>query len=314
VAVVDRDGRLVAAAGDFERLTTLRSTAKPLQAMAMLETGAFDRYSGTPAELALIAGSHSGEPRHTEAVAGMLHRAGLGPDALQTGVHPPFDEVARSQLEARGERPNALHHNCSGKHTGMLWACCHREWDERTYVRPDHPLQRRIRSLIGVLADWPAEEIPLGIDGCTVPTFALPLVSLARTFARFTAGSGMSETHAVAAGRVRGAILEHPEMVGGTGRFDTDLMRAAAQGVVSKAGAEGGHVFGVLEAGCGIAIKIEDGGSRAAAVAGVEVLRQLELLPAAAVDALQGHARPLVRDFRGEVVGEGHPMLKLRRA
>ena len=314
IAVMDGDGRLVAAAGDPERLTTLRSSAKPFQAMVVVETGAFDRYAGTAQELALIAGSHSGEPRHTETVAAMLGRAGLSPEALQTGTHPPFDALTREALAAAGHEPTVLHHNCSGKHTGILWACVHREWDERTYVRPDHPLQRRIRSVVGVVSDWPEGEIPLSIDGCSVPTFALPLMSLARAFVRLGTGLGFSETHAVAAGRVRGAMLDHPEMVGGTGRFDTDLMTTGRRKILSKAGAEGCHGVALLEPGWAVAVKIEDGGVRAAPVVVLEVLRQLGALSDAQMEELAVHGNPVVRDYRGEIVGEGRPLFDLAPA
>jgi L-asparaginase II len=314
IAVVNADGRLLASVGDPERLTTLRSTAKPFQAMAVVETGAFDHFSGTAPELALIAGSHSGEPRHTEAVADMLARAGLGADALQTGTHPPLDAATRADLDASGQPPTVLHHNCSGKHTGMLWCCIHRGWDERTYVRPDHPLQRRIRSIVAVASSWPEADIPLGTDGCSVPTFALPLSALAHAFARFGSGQGLSETHAVAAGRVRGAMLDHPDMVGGTGRFDTDLMSAAPYRIVSKAGAEGCHVIAAMEAGWAVAAKIEDGSARAAPVALLEALRQLGILADAELDALSSHACPSVRDYRNEIVGEARPVFTLSAA
>ncbi len=312
VAVVDASGTLIASVGDPDRLTTLRSAAKPLHAMAVIETGAFDRFSGAPAELALIAGSHSGAPRHTDAVAGMLARARLSSQALQTGTHPPMDAATRQALTRSGEEPSALHHNCSGNHTGMLWACAHREWDEQTYVRPDHPLQRRVRSLVGVISDWPEMDIPIGIDGCTAPTFSLPLFSLATVFARLGSDERLSETHAAAARRVRGAMLEHPDMVGGAGRFDTDLMAAAGGRVLSKSGAEACHALASIEAGWGIAVKVEDGSARAAPVVVMEVLRQLGSL--APTDSLTHHARPLVLDYRNEVVGEGRPLFTLKSA
>ncbi|MSQ22948.1 MAG: asparaginase [Chloroflexi bacterium] len=314
LAVVDADGKLVASAGDPERLTTLRSTAKPFQAMAVLELGAFDRFNGTPSELAVAAGSHSGEPRHTTAVAAMLERAGFSVESLQTGVHPPYHEPTRDALTRAGTPPSALHHNCSGNHCGMLWACAHRDWDERTYVRPDHPLQRRIRSIIGIFAGWPEAEIPISIDGCSAPTFALPLMALARSFGRLASERGISETHAQAARRVRTAMVSHPEMVGGEGRFDTDLMQSAGGRILSKAGAEGCQAVALLDNGWGVGIKIEDGSARAAPVAVIETLRQLGAIGDEAIDVLSGHARPPVFNLRNEVVGEGHPLFTLSTA
>lgn len=311
VAVVDAEGRLIASVGDPSRLTTLRSAAKPFHAMAVIETGAFDRFGGGGAQLALIAGSHSGEPRHTEMVADMLERAGFSADVLQTGTHLPYHEATRETLLRQGLDPSVLHHNCSGNHCGMLWACAHREWDERTYARPDHPFQRRIRSLVGVVSDWPEAEMPVGVDGCTAPTFALPLWSLAEAYARLSAGQGLTETHAASARRVRTAMLEYPEMVGGEGRFDTELMVAGKGRVLSKSGAEGCHALALLGGGWGIALKIEDGASRAAPVVAMEVLRQLGALDAGTADLLAGHGRPIVRNYRAEIVGEARPLFSL---
>ena len=311
VAVVDSRGEIIASVGDPDRLTTLRSSAKPLQAMAVVETGAIDRFSGTAAELAVIAGSHSGEPGHTDTVARMLERVGFSAETLQCGTHVPFDREPADTLARQGLEPSPLHHNCSGNHTGMLWACAAREWDERTYVRPDHPLQRRIRSVIGVMSDWPEAEIPIGIDGCTAPTFSLPLLSLALAYARIAAVDELTETHAEAARRVREAMVEHPEMVGGEGRFDTDLMRAGSGRLLSKSGAEGCHALAVLGSGWGIGVKIEDGAARAGPIVALEVLRQLSVLEPAALASLARHANPIVRNHRGEVVGEGHPLFAL---
>lgn len=311
IAVVDAEGHLIAGAGDPDRLTTLRSAAKPFQAAVVVETGAFDHFAGTEPELAVIAGSHSGEPRHTEAVASMLVRAGLGTGALQTGIHPPFHDGTREELAAAGVAPTQLHHNCSGNHCGMLWACVHRQWDERTYVRMDHPLQRRIRSTLGVFSAWPETQIQIGIDGCSAPTFALPLFSMARAFARLASDGGLTETHAQAARRVRTAMVTCPEMVGGEGRFDSGLMAAAEGRILSKAGAEGCHGIALLDRGWALAVKIEDGAARAAPLAVVEALRQLDALAESQLDALSTHANPVIRNYRGEIVGEGRPLFEL---
>jgi L-asparaginase II len=304
IAVADAAGRLIAAVGDPERVTIMRSSAKPFQAMAVLETGAAERFQLTPPEVALLASSHSGEPRHTEAVRAILARAGLEPDALQTGLHPPLHGPTRAALERDGAPPSALHHNCSGKHCGMLCACVHQGWDLRTYVRPDHPLQRRILTLLAEIAGVPERAIHVGIDGCGVPSYGLPLLAIATAYARFVTADG-PQAHGDAAARVRTAMLAHPEMVAGEGRFDTDLMAVAEGRILAKAGAEACYGAAIVDQGIGIALKIEDGGARAVPPAVVQTLRQLGVLDEHEVDALGEHARPVVRNYRGEIVGEG---------
>ncbi len=304
IAVADASGRLVAAVGDPERVTIMRSSAKPFQAMTVLETGAAERFGFTPSEIALIASSHSGEPRHTEAVAGLLARAGLTPDALQTGLHPPMHAPTRAALERAGAAPSPLHHNCSGKHCGMLCACVHQGWDLRTYVRPDHPLQRRVLAVVAEMAGMDERNIAIGIDGCGVPSFGLPLIAFATAFARLVSEQTVPE-HAGSAGRVRAAMLAHPEMVAGEGRFDTDLMATARGRILAKGGAEACFGAALVEQGLGFALKIEDGGARAVPPAVAEVLRQLDAVDDAQLEALGEHARPIVHNYRGEIVGQG---------
>lgn len=311
IAVADAQGRLIASVGDPHRVTLMRSTAKPFQAMVDVELGAAERFAFTPAELAVVAASHSGEPRHTDAVRGLLARAGLSEDALQTGVHPPLHAETREALARAGHAPRPLHHNCSGKHCGMLCACIHRGWDVRTYVRPDHPLQQEVRRLMCDVVGLTPGEVGVAIDGCGVPTFAVPLAAMALAFARLARGDGLSEQHQRSATTVREAMLAHPEMVAGEGRFDTDLMTSAGGRVLAKAGAEACYGVSLPEAGWGLALKIEDGNSRAVPAAVVEALHQLDAIGAGETDALAAHARPPVRNYRGEIIGEGRPIFEL---
>lgn len=313
IAVADGEGRTVASVGDPERVTFMRSSAKPFQAMAVVETGAAHRFEITSAELAVIAASHSGEPRHTEAVRALLQRVGLPVDALQCGLHPPVHAATRLALERRGEAPTPLHHNCSGKHCGMLCACVHRGWDLRTYLRPDHPVQRAVLALLSDVTGLPDADISLAIDGCGVPTFALPLRSFAAAFARL-GRLAENEEHGEAAGRVRAAMVEHPRMVAGEGRFDTELMAVTHGRLVAKAGAEACEGVGIVGEGWGLAVKIEDGNSRAVPVAVMEALRQLGALSEVDFDALAHHGRPALTNYRDEVVGEARPVFQLSRS
>ena len=313
IAVVNEQGQLVAWVGDPERVTTLRSAAKPFQAMHVVTSGAANRFKYTRAELAVIAGSHSGEPRHTTTVQSMLERAGLRPDSLLCGVHPPFHAATRRALEQSGAPPTVLHHNCSGKHCGMVCACIHQGWDLRTYFRPDHPLQQAILGIMSDLTGVADRQIGIAIDGCGVPTFAVPLQAFALAFARFATASGLDQRQAAAAVQVREAMAAHPEMVGGEERLDTMLMLQEAGRLVSKSGAEACHGVALPEQGLGVALKIEDGGARAVSVALVELLRQLDVFSESQAEQLHTFARPAVYNYRDELVGEGRPMFTLQR-
>jgi L-asparaginase II len=313
IAVVDERGRLVAQAGDPERPTTLRSSAKPFQAMHVVTSGTAERFRFSDAELALTAGSHSGEPRHTQTVQAMLERAGLTADALECGVHPPFHAPTRRALEERGEPASSLHHNCSGKHCGMLCSCVLANWDRRTYYHPDHPLQQGILRTMSAVTGIDSKEIEIAVDGCGVPTFAVPLRAFALSFARLATASNLDQDHVEAATRVRQAMVANPEMVAGEERLDTVLMSTAVGRVVSKSGAEACHGVALPELGLGIALKIEDGGTRAVSVALLEVLHQLDVLTSTEVEELHAFARPAVYNYRNELVGEGRSMFTLRR-
>jgi len=314
IAVVDATGFDVASVGDADRPTLMRSSAKPIQAMAFVETGAAAAFDVTPAELAVIAASHSGEPRHTGAVRGLLARAALGADALLCGTHAPIHAPTRLALERRDEAPSPLYHNCSGKHCGIVCAYVDQDWDLRTYIRPDHPLQRRVLHLMADLSGVPRADIEIAIDGCGVPTFGLPLRAFAYAFARLAKTDALPTEHCAAASSVRDAMLGNPGMVAGEGRFDTRLMEATGGRILSKGGAEACQGLAIIDRGWGIAIKVEDGGTRAVAVAAVEVLRQLDALEATELDVLADQARPPVRNYRDEVVGEARPLFTLQRA
>lgn len=302
LAVVDVQGNLVASLGDPGAVVFLRSAAKPFQAVPLLTSGAADAYGLTPRQLALACGSHAGEPRHVEVVQAMLAKANLKPELLQCGTHPVWNKAAREGLA--GARPTPLHHNCSGKHAAMMLLQEHLGGDPAEYLDPKGPAQQAILQAIADAAGLPITDLRVGTDGCSVPNFALPLSAGARMFARLAAGEG-------ALGRLRDAMMAHPEMVAGSERFDTDLMGAGEDRLVSKAGAEGVQGVGDVAMGLGLLLKVEDGNGRAAAPATVEALRQLAWLEGRAFEVLGDWWRPAITNWAGRVVGETRPVLKL---
>lgn len=320
VVAVDGDGRIVAALGAPETVTYLRSSAKPLQAVPLVATGAADRFKFTSQEIAVACGSHSGEPIHEETVAAMLRKAGLDASALKCGAHEPFGKEAALELRERGEQPRVLQNNCSGKHTGMLALALHLGGATETYDHPENLAQLAIARTVEQFSGVPLEDIAVGVDGCGVPVFGVTVRAMALMYARLVAPpDGFDAATRAACGRIVAAMRAHPELVGGTReRLDTELMRAAA-GVISKVGAEGVYTVGVEPSarwprGLGLALKIEDGEDRRARpTVVIESLRQLGVLDEATFEGLAPYSKFVVRNHRGDEVGEVRASFELKR-
>ncbi len=322
LAVVDRGGRLLLSAGDPSTVVFMRSSAKPFQALPFVADQGPERFALDDADLALICASHTGRPEHTHRVAAMLKRAGLSPQDLQCGVHPPADREAALALACQGDEPTPLHHNCSGKHTGMLLRARLHGWTTTDYLDPAHPLQREIRAALARFAGLAPDAIRLGIDGCSAPNFALPLYHAAWAWARLMDPVDMAARWAQAARRITAAMAAHPEMVGGPGRFDTELMRALGPGVVAKAGAEGYQALGLAPGqwpgatgGVGVVVKIADGDARnrARGMVALALLRAAGLLSEEIPPGLEPWApHGPVTNWRGLTVGERHVLFDLR--
>jgi L-asparaginase II len=267
--VCEPSGEILDAVGDPRGYVFARSSAKPFQALPLLLTGTADDLGLTDEELAVACASHNAEEPHLAAVRSILDKAGLSEDDLQSGAHPPMYEPAAADLAREGREPGPIHGNCSGKHAGMLAVCAHEGWATGGYRDPDHPLQRLILELVAQVCSPVRDELLLGVDGCGVPAFAMPLASLATGFARLATGEGLLDELAASAGRVRRAMREHPYMVAGTGRFDTAAMRATR--LVIKGGAEGVFAAGSPD-GWGLALKVSDGAGRAVRPAALAAL------------------------------------------
>ena len=313
-AVVDKDGRLLFALGDPDRRIFLRSSAKPFQTMAVVLSGAADRFHLTSADLAIASASHTAEDVHLEQVLSLLGRVGQGVEDLRCGAHPPTDPEAAEALRRPGEQPRALHNNCSGKHAGMLGVAKALGAGVQDYLSPEAPGQRLVRRIVSAFCDVPEDEIGVGVDGCSAPVFEVPMRALALGFARLADPSGMQADYQAAALRVRGAMLEHPYLVAGRQRVGVDLMQAASGRLVAKTGAEAVYGVGDLERGQGLAIKVLDGGGRAVAPALVEALCQAGLLTQDEARRLGQWHHPRQTNVAGLEVGEIRPNFRLRPA
>ncbi len=304
--VVDATGAIVAAWGDPERLTFPRSANKPLQALPLVETGAADRFGLTDRQIAFACASHRGELFHVEAARDWLSQIGLDLTALECGSHMPSDEAHANQMIRAGERPTALHNNCSGKHSGMLTHAVHCGEDPKGYVGIDHPTQRRItRAVLEIcgVTGTPAH----GVDGCGIPTFAIPLRNLALGMARLADRGGLTAERATAAARIVAGMAAAPEMVAGTTEFVTRAMQIAGDKAVVKSGAEGVFTGALRLKGLGFALKAEDGAGRAAELAAAALLKRFADLEDAQVAALDGFLAPKIFNRAGLEVGRMRP-------
>jgi L-asparaginase II len=302
VAVVDRAGRVIHAAGDPYALTFTRSALKPLQAVPFVAAGGVERFGYSPAQVALMCASHSGEPRHVDAAAAMLAQAGNVASELQCGTHAP------THFELRGETPppppwSPLAHNCSGKHSGMLAYCTLCGHPKESYLAFDHPLQQAIRRSVAHFTGVPESGLVAGVDGCSAPNYAVPLAGLARGFAQI-ASPGADAVYGRAAKTIFDAMTAHPEMVSGERRNDLALMRAGRGDWVTKIGAEGVQAIGIKSLGWGVAIKVADGNARGLHPATVAVLDQLGLLDLAARAELAVWGHPTLKNYRGTPTGD----------
>lgn len=300
VVVVDAGGRRVAGLGDPSLVTFLRSAAKPLQALPLVEEGVTERFGLTRKELALCCASHEGEESHVRGVRSILSKAGVDESALRCGAHLPFSDDAARELLGGGGVPLPIHNNCSGKHAGMLALAVAMGWDPEDYHRAEHPVQRRMLAEICRWSGLEPEAVPTGVDGCGVVCFAASLEVMAAAFARFASSAARGEGPE----GVVSAMTAHPFMVGGTGRVGTAVMEAAGGRLFVKLGAEGVYCGGVPERGLGFVVKVEDGARRAVDAALIRVVDALDVVDGEGWEALAPHGRPVLRNTREEEVGE----------
>ena len=312
VVAVEPDGNVVAFLGAPHLVTFLRSAAKPFQALPLLVSGAAERFGFTDREVALACASHNGEPIHTELATSMLEKIGLAPEALKCGVHEPYSAEVAQQLRERGEAPNVLQNNCSGKHAGMLALALHLDAPTETYVRPEHPVQVAIGKTVAQFADVAVQDLAVAVDGCAVPVFGMTVKAMALMYARLVSPPAeFDELTRRACERIVRVMSAYPELIGGTSdRLDTTIMRAAPRRLVSKVGAEGVYTAGINPCeewprGLGLALKIEDGDDRRARpTVVVESLRQLGVLKDESLEAVARYAFFPVTNRPGDVVGE----------
>ena len=308
-AVVDAEGGVVLAGGDIQADVLPRSAIKPLQALPLAETGAVDAFDLTPRELAMACASHNGEPDHVATVEAWLARIGCAETDLVCGGHLPKDTKAQRALLESGQPARRVHDNCSGKHTGFLTLARHLGAPTQGYETATHPVQQHILGMLETMTGLAnVTTRPHGTDGCGIPALAMPLGNLALAMARLGTPDDQPSERQTACARIRAAMAEHPWCIAGTGSGDTVIMQRLAPRVLVKSGAEGVQAACLPEAGLGIAVKIADGGARAAQVVLGALLRRLDVLGDADASALRDHVAPDVTDRNGRSVGTIRPV------
>ncbi len=302
--ITDADGNVIAAAGDISRPVFPRSAIKSMQALAMVTSGALDRFALSDEQLALACASHHGEEVHVTKVAHFLGGLGLSEGHLECGAHQPTNGKARAALRAAGLQPTALHNNCSGKHSGMLGVAQALGVDPAGYVERDHPVQVAVRAAIETVVGSPLSIDLCGRDGCSIPTWAAPLRGFAQGFAKMATGKGLPPDLGAAATRIFDAATGNPLLVAGTGHFDTLTMEAFGGRVMQKGGAEGVQCGAIRDKGWGYALKCDDGNMQASVVMVANLLLRFASPDEAQADVLGSFARQLVKNVRGIEVGE----------
>ena len=308
VAVVDAGGRLLASAGDAQRLTFTRSTLKPFQALPFMEAGGAEHFGLDDPQLALLCASHNGEDRHVAQVDRLLAASRLGYKRLQCGCHTPY--FVELGVKGPGAPYDERHHNCSGKHAGFLAYCVQHGLALDNYLAIDHALQRAIARELMRVMELQSHEMAVGTDGCSAPNYAVPLSRLALGYARLAAGSGAC---GASLARLSQAMRSHPDLVSGSGRNDEAFMRIGRGDWVSKVGADGVQAIGSCSRQTGLAIKIADGSKPALFAAAVEAMDQLGWLDAQQRQALQPWRAADIRSIKDEQVGLRRPVFTLAK-
>ncbi|MGC1185594.1 MAG: asparaginase [Candidatus Dormiibacterota bacterium] len=304
LVLVDEAGVISRQLGNPGTVSTLRSASKPFQTASFVASGAVDSFRLGSESVAIACASHQGEPGHVAEVDRILTAAGLDESALRCGTHLPSNADAAAELLGRGGRPTQLHNNCSGKHAAMLATCVHRDWPRDSYLERNHPLQVEIAERLGGYAQLDPKEMPYGIDGCGLPSFGLSLQDFARALVRGTRSDPAIQ-------RCQAAMAKHPWLVGGTTSFDTALIGAAGNRLVSKGGAAA--IFGAVarDGSWSLVIKLEAGGAVGLAQIALRALQQIGALAGSLPTSLAKLSDEPMTNWVGTAVGEIRPVFQL---
>lgn len=313
LAIANTEGQVLLSSGNPEHVAYFRSAQKPLSALAVVQTGAADRFGLTETELSVCCASHSGSRMHVETVQGILDKLGLDETALQCGVHDPGDAEERRRLVREGQAPSPLHNNCSGKHAGMLASTLALGAPVQTYLERDHPLQRLISRNVAIMTGVPEDGLRYGVDGCGAPVIAVSVLAMATSYARLANPDGLSDDLRAAATRIMAATALAPDMVSAPGAFNSELLAAGEGRLIAKGGAEGAFLVGLRDPRrLGLAMKFADGSGRAIAPVTLAALEAVGGLSPSARGQLERFASPPIHNCHGAHVGDIVATLELK--
>lgn len=313
IAVSDYKGNILYSCGDYKRITFARSSAKPIQAIPVVESGALEKYNITNRELAVMCASHNAENFHVDAVKSILLKSGLDEEYLQCGSHYPMAKYVENEFRAKGIKPRNIHSDCSGKHAGMLITA--KTYDESLddYYKVYHPVQKRILNTLSEVCDIDKSEIEIACDGCGVPVHAMPLYKFAQGYGRMSKTEIFEKNRGNAIKRITDAMTAHRDMVAGSDRFCTDIMAAFGDRLFAKSGAAAFYAVGLKNKGIGIAVKMEDGSSHLVPKVVLEILTQIGVITREEAVSLKKYTDYNVYNFKHEVVGKIEIDFKLEK-
>ncbi|MEK0420391.1 MAG: hypothetical protein RLZZ161_242 [Bacteroidota bacterium] len=305
VCVVDSHGAIVASVGDVKQVCYPRSALKLFQHIPLITSGAFEHFGFTLKELALMCGSHNGEAMHVETARGILAKIGLGEESLGCGAQQPTHKKDFVALIKNNQEPGAIHNNCSGKHSGFLAWCKFHNASTEDYLSAEHPLHKEIKKITALFHEMEESDLITGLDGCSAPIFAMPVVNQAKAYKNLLFPEKFGDEDITkACAMIREAVIAYPEMVAGSKRYCTDLMRVAKGKVIGKTGADGVYSMAIPEKGLGVCIKIDDGRMGPQYNVAQQVLDCLDILSDEEKKDLHSYLINTNKNFAGNVTGQ----------
>ena len=304
IVVVDCGGKILSEIGNAHLPMFWRSAAKPFQALPFVKSGGLEKYGITDEELAILVSSHSGEEFHVALIRGILKKLGLTEEALNCGAIRPMSGKSYKNIIQAGEKPQQVHNPCSGKHTQILALALMNGIPIEGYTDPKHPAQKMIFEHVAMASSVPKDELDIGIDGCGVPVFYLPIYNMSLAYARLSSPHlGDWGEYEPAAKKIRDAMSKYPKILSGTGRVDEAVSEITKGRIIAKCGADAVYCIAVKDANMGITFKIEDGSYQAITPMVIGVLKWLDLLTRDEAQALDEKFPPILRNIRGDIIG-----------
>jgi L-asparaginase II len=301
--IVSSDGAVVESWGDVDSLVYPRSAIKAMQALAFIEMDGAEHFAFSDEEIAICCASHNGEPEHVKTVQRMLDKLGSSETNFECGCHWPMRVEAGYLLAGEGRVPSQLHNNCSGKHAGMLGLSKLLGVPSQGYIGINHPVQKKIADTMAEMCEYDYSTAPWSPDGCSAPTWAMPLTNLALAFAKFASPENLSVVREKACKTLYDAVVKHPFMVAGTDRYCTDMMTVLQKRVFLKVGAEGVYIAAIPELKIAIALKCEDGAFRAAESVMTALLDHVGITSFVADDIMQKYRSVTLTNWEKRTTG-----------